>query len=556
MPCHVKVTIALRTGTLFDVSTTLPEMTPVSVVWAKATPDRGTAVKIVKVRRAKGTAGTAKRDKELTAPRFVLRVFLRSVLSTIACTKPKTCFFQQFEKILFRTRIGNSADEFVLLIEDHRQRDTLAVSIFSCRLFAFVKCGNILVVSNRFRALTHRNFQLFFAGQLVSLIGTWMQSTAQLWLVYRLTNSPALLGIFGFASQIPILLLASLGGYVGDRYNRHLGVIWTQTVAMLLSFVLAALTLLGVLRVWEIILIAFLAGIVNAFDVPIRQAFLVQMVGKEDLPNAIALNSSIFNAARVVGPAIAGFAIAWVGEGWCFFLNGVSFLAVIVALLAMRIKPVERKPSEESPLRSLMQGFHFAMSDLPIRSALLLLSWLSLLGLQYSVFLPIFAEDVLHGGARGLGLLMSSAGVGAVLGALHFAARTEFKGLARWIAGTSVSCAVGLVLFSASRVFWMSMVVLFVVGFSATVQMAATNTIVQSRVPDELRGRIMAVYATMFMGVQPIGSLLAGGIAKRIGAPHTLGLFGLLVLAGSLFFFFRVVMRVRQPGDVAATQAD
>src|SRR6202030_3729396 len=209
-----------------------------------------------------------------------------------------------------------------------------------------------LFVSIRFRALKHRNFQLFFAGQLTSLIGTWMQSTAQLWLVYKMTNSPALLGIFGFASQIPILLLASVGGYFGDRYNRHLGVIWTQTVAMILSFILAALTLLGILRVWEIILIAFFAGVVNAFDVPIRQAFLVQMVGREDLPNAIALNSSIFNAARVVGPAIAGFAIAWIGEGWCFFLNGVSFLAVILALLAMRITKLERKPSKESPLQN------------------------------------------------------------------------------------------------------------------------------------------------------------------------------------------------------------
>ena len=417
-------------------------------------------------------------------------------------------------------------------------------------------------MSTRFRALQHRNFQLFFAGQLVSLIGTWMQSTAQLWLVYKLTNSAALLGVFGFANQIPILLLASIGGYVGDRYNRHRGVIATQTAAMILAFVLAALTLTGVIRnmglrgAWVIIFIAFLVGIVNAFDVPIRQAFLVEMVGKEDLPNAIALNSSIFNGARVVGPAIAGFAIAWIGEGWCFFLNGVSFLAVILALLAMRLQPVAIKPSTDSPLQSLMQGFRFAMSDLPIRSALLLLSWLSLLGLQYSVFLPIFAKDILHSGARGLGLLMSSAGVGAVLGALHFAARTEFKGLARWIAGTSMSCAIGLVLFSESRVFWMSMVVLFVVGFSATVQMAATNTIIQSRVPDELRGRIMAVYATMFMGVQPIGSLLAGGIAKRIGAPHTLGLFGLLVLAGSFVFLFRVVMKLQRPTEAAVTHTD
>src|SRR5271169_4202428 len=202
------------------------------------------------------------------------------------------------------------------------------------RLSAPIQCGNIQVVSNRFRALKHRNFQLFFAGQLVSLIGTWMQSTAQLWLVYKMTNSAALLGFFGFASQIPILFLAALGGYVGDRYNRHRGVVWTQTAAMILSFVLAALTLLGVVRVWEIVLIAFLAGIVNAFDVPIRQAFIVQMVGKEDLPNAIALNSSMFNSARVIGPPIAGFVIAYVHEGWCFFLNGLSFVAVIIALLA------------------------------------------------------------------------------------------------------------------------------------------------------------------------------------------------------------------------------
>src|SRR5882757_5518509 len=385
---------------------------------------------------------------------------------------------------------------------------------------------NFSLVSTRFRALQHRNFQLFFAGQLVSLIGTWMQSTAQLWLVYKLTNSAALLGVFGFANQIPILLLASIGGYVGDRYDRHRSVI------------------------------AFLVGIVNAFDVPIRQAFLVQMVGREDLPNAIALNSSIFNGARVVGPAIAGFAIAWIGEGWCFFLNGVSFLAVIIALLAMRLTRVERKPSTESPWRSLLQGFRFAMGDLPIRSALLLLSWLSLLGLQYSVFLPLFADQILHGGPRGLGLLMSSAGVGAVLGALHFAARTEFTGLARWIAGTATTCGIGLIIFSQSRVFWLSMVVLFVVGFSATVQMAATNTIIQSRVPDELRGRIMAVYATMFMGVQPIGSLLAGGVAKRIGAPYTLGVFGLLVLAGSLVFLFRVVMKLQRPVEATATHTD
>jgi MFS family permease len=402
-------------------------------------------------------------------------------------------------------------------------------------------------ISTRFRAMQHRNFQLFIAGQLISLIGTWMQTTAQLWLVYKLTGSAALLGVFGFASQVPMLFLSSIGGYVGDRYDRQKSVIATQTCSMILAFVLAVLTLTHLIREWELIVIAFLVGIVNAFDVPIRQAFFVQMVGKEDLPNAIALNSSIFNGARVVGPAIAGFAIALVGEGWCFFLNGLSFVAVIVALLMMRIERTKAKPSEDSPLESLVQGFRFAMSDMPIRSALLLLSVLSLFGLQYSVFLPIYANDILKGGARTLGLLMSFAGVGAVIGALQFAARTHYRGLAKWIAATSMTCSVCLIIFSQARIFWLCTVVLFVVGFAATSQMAATNTLVQNRVPDELRSRVMAVYATMFMGVQPIGSLIAGGVAKRIGAPYTLTVFGSLVLLGSLFFIFRVVMKLGEP---------
>jgi MFS family permease len=412
-------------------------------------------------------------------------------------------------------------------------------------LSASVKYGTIVLVSTRFRALKYRNFQLFFAGQLTSLIGTWMQNTALLWLVYRLTNSVALLGIFGFASQIPVLFFSSLGGYVGDRYNRHRGVIWTQTAAMILAFLLAALTLSGVIRVWEIVLIAFLAGIVNAFDIPIRQAFLVQMVGRPDLPNAIALNSSIFNGARVVGPAIAGFAIGWLGEGWCFFLNGVSFLAVIVALLMMRIERVEKPYTEGSPLQKFVEGFRFAMGDRPIRSALLLMSLMSMFGLQYGVFMPVFARDVLHGGPTMLGLLMTSAGVGAVIGALHFASRIDEKGLLEWIAATSAICAVGLILFSQSRVLWLSEVTLVAVGFAATSQLASTNTTVQSRVPDELRSRVMAVYATMFMGVQPVGALIAGGVAKKIGAPYALTAFGTICLLGSLFYTFRVAMRLQ-----------
>ena len=401
--------------------------------------------------------------------------------------------------------------------------------------------------------MQHRNFQLFIAGQLVSLIGTWMQNTAQQWLVYKLTHSAVLLGVFAFASQVPMLFLSSLGGYLGDHYNRHRGVIATQTVSMVLAFVLAALMLSGNIQgwhgAWVVVAIAFMLGIVNAFDVPIRQAFLVQMVGKDDLPNAIALNSSIFNGARVVGPAIGAFTVAWVGEGWCFFLNGLSFIAVIVALAMMKIERMQAKPGQESPLKSLMQGFHFAMSDFPVRSALLLLSVLSLFGLQYSVFMPIYAVDILRGDVRIQGYLLSAAGVGAVLGALHFAARTNYKGLARWIAATSTTCAIGLLIFSEAKVFWLCILVLFVVGFAATSQMASTNTLIQSRVPDELRSRVMAVYATMFMGVQPIGALIAGGVAKRIGAPHTLTAFGSLVLLGSLVFFSRVVLRRRRTAE-------
>ena len=401
-------------------------------------------------------------------------------------------------------------------------------------------------MSTRFRALKHRNFQLFLGGQLVSLAGTWMQTAAQLWLIYRLTHSPALLGIFGFANQIPILLLAPLGGYAGDRYSRHRGVIWTQTTLMVLAFLLAALTLTGVIRVWEIIFIGFLVGIVNAFDIPIRQAFLVQMVGKEDLPNAIALNSSVFNGARTVGPAVAGFAILWVGEGWCFFMNGVSFLAVIAALLAMRIERIESRAQGGSALRNLAEGYRFVRNDVPVRSALLLLSLLSLLGLQYSVFLPVFAKDVLQSDARMMGYLMSAASVGAALGTLHFAARTKYTGLARWIAVTSATWAVALMVFSQARFFWLSATALFLFGFAATVQMTATNTVTQQRVPDALRSRVMAVYAMMLMGFQPVGALLASGVVKRAGAPAMLAVFGAVCFIGALVFALKVLLPIEQ----------
>ena len=401
------------------------------------------------------------------------------------------------------------------------------------------------ISTSRFRALKHRNFQLFIGGQLVSLCGTWVQNTAQLWFIYRLTGSAALLGVFGFLSQIPMLLLSSVGGYVGDRYSRHRGVIATQAVSMILAFLLAAMTLAHTINgrrgAWIVIVIGLLQGIVNAFDVPIRQSFFVNMVGRPDLPNAIALNSSIFNGARVIGPAIAGFSIKLIGEGWCFFVNGLSFLAVIVALLAMRVTPQEEMPRNQSAWQSLLQGFRFAMGDRVIRSVLVLLSMLSFFGLQYMVFMPIFAKDVLHRDARGLGLLMSASGIGAVLGALQFAARTKYKGMLTWVGTMFLIASAGLIVFSQSRWFWLSALVLFVFGFAATSQMAATNTTVQNRVPDELRSRVMAVYATMFMGVQPIGSLIAGGLAKRFGAPATVAAFGAICLLGSLIYFWLAI---------------
>ena len=417
--------------------------------------------------------------------------------------------------------------------------------------------NSIFDLTTRFRALKHRNFQLFVIGQLISLIGTWMQNAAQQWLVYEQTSSAALLGVFGFASQVPMLLLAWMGGYVGDRYSRHRGVMTTQSLSMVLAFVLAGLTLGGIIQTWQLIFIAFLVGIINAFDVPIRQAFFVHMVQKNDLPNAIALNSSIFNGARVIGPPLAGFAIAYIGAGWCFFVNGVSFIAVIVALLIMRIPQMAGKGADEPPIRAFSEGFRFAMNDVPIRSALFLLSTLSLFGLQYSVFLPIYARDILHGDAKTFGLLMSAAGVGAFLGALQFAARTQYQGLARWIGATCAVCAIGLLVISQATSFWLCATVLFVVGFAATSQMAATNTIIQQRVPDEMRSRLMAVYATLFMGVQPIGALFAGYAAKHLGAPHALLLLGTLVLIGCAIFLFRVILRVKpqQPTVVDTMQS-
>jgi MFS family permease len=388
------------------------------------------------------------------------------------------------------------------------------------------------------RALKHRNFQLFFGGQLVSLIGTWMQSVAQSWLVYRLTGSSLLLGSVGFASQFPVMLASPLGGIVADRKNRQRVVIGTQVASMVLAFILAFLTLTRI-TIHEIFILAVLLGIVNAFDIPGRQAFLVEMVGKEDLINAIALNSSMFNGARIVGPAIAGILVARIGEGWCFFANAVSYIAVIIGLFLMRVPARKHVPTGPA-LVHMKEGFRFVAHTAPILALLLLLGLVSLVAMPYTVLMPIFADRILHGGARGLGILMGATGVGALLGALTLAARTAVSGLGRWVTFACGGFAISLIAFGLSRNFWFSAALLIPVGFCMMLQMSASNTLIQSMVPDHLRGRVMSVYSMMFMGMAPFGALFGGALADRLGAPTTVIMGGVACLGGAAIFGLRL----------------
>jgi MFS family permease len=387
-----------------------------------------------------------------------------------------------------------------------------------------------------FRALRHRNFALFFGGQLLSLVGTWMQNLAQAWLVYRLTGSAVLLGTVAFATQIPVFLLAPVGGIVADKANRHRILLATQTSAMLLAFALAALTLTGHARVTHLIVLGTLLGVVNAFDMPGRQSFFVELVGREDLMNAIALNSAIVNASRIVGPAIAGILVAAFGEGWCFALNGLSFLAVIAGLLAMRLPPRTPRRSGGSALKRLAEGFRFACQTPPVRAILLLLGTVSLLGMSYTVLMPVFAETIFDRGSRGLGILMGATGVGSLTGALLLASRKGVRGLGRWIAASSVGFGGCLILFTLARSFWLAVFLLVPVGLAMIVQMAASNTLLQTMAPDALRGRIMALYSMMFVGMAPFGALLAGVLGEHIGAPATVAAGGGICIAAGLVY--------------------
>jgi MFS family permease len=388
------------------------------------------------------------------------------------------------------------------------------------------------------RALRHKNYRLFFAGQSVSLIGTWLSRVATSWLVYRLSHSAFLLGVFGFASQIPTFFLAPVAGVWVDRANRHRVLIWTQVFAMLQSLLLAAVTLSGIATVGYLVALGVFQGFINAFDMPARQSFLVEMIeSREDLPNAIALNSSMVNAARLLGPSIAGILIAAIGEGFCFLLDAVSYLAVIGSLLAMKVAP-RALPAKTTALWSgLKEGALYVAGSPPIRAVLLLLALVSLVGVPYSVLMPIFASEILHGGAHTLGWLMGLSGFGALLGALYLALRKSVLGLGKVIGGSTCVFGVGLCLFAHSRAVWLSLLLMVPVGLSMMVQMAASNTILQTIVDDDKRGRLMGFYGMALFGMAPFGSLLAGGLAGLMGAPATLVVGGLFCILGGLLFF-------------------
>jgi MFS family permease len=396
-------------------------------------------------------------------------------------------------------------------------------------------------ISHAWRALRHRNFKLFFFGQGISVIGTWMTRLATTWLVYRLTHSALLLGIVSFAGQIAAFVLGPLAGVWVERLNRRKLLVWTQVAAAVQSFAMAALALAHVITIPEIIALAVLQGLINAFDMPARQSFLVQMVeDRNDLSNAIAINSSMVNGARLIGPAIAGVVIAAVGEGWCFLIDGISYLAVIASLLVMRIVPPVSRRNATSMLEQMREGWDYVRTFWPIRTILLLFALISLMGYPYMVLLPIFAAQVLHGGPATLGWLSGASGTGALVSALSLAVRKSVAGLGRMlqIAAAMLGCA--LMLFGFSHTLWVSLALMVLAGFGLIQVASVSNTLIQSLVTEDKRARVMSYYTMAFFGAAPFGSLFAGALAHRIGAPHTVFVTGLFCVAGSLWFTFHL----------------
>ena len=387
------------------------------------------------------------------------------------------------------------------------------------------------------RALQHRNFRLFFGGQSLSLIGTWMTQVATSWLVYRTTKSALLLGLVGFSGQIPALVLAPFAGVWVDRLNLHRVLKVTQTLSMLESFALAALALSGVINIPEIVGLIMFQGAINAFDMPARQSFLIEMVeDRADLTNAIALNSAMFNSARLIGPSIAGLIIAVAGEGYCFLIDGFSYLAVIGSLLLMHIGNVRVQRQRRSIADELKEGWSYVTGSIPIRTILLLLAAVSLVGAPYTVLLPIFAGKVLQGGAHTLGFLTGASGVGALVSAIALAMRKTVLGLGKRIAYTTLSFGAGLIFFGLSKYLWLSLALMLMTGFSLIQQMSCSNTIMQTIVQEDKRGRVMSFYTMAFVGAMPFGSLIAGAIANAIGAPLTVMISGSLCIVLGLWF--------------------
>lgn len=393
-------------------------------------------------------------------------------------------------------------------------------------------------VKQTLRALRYRNYRLFFSGQSLSLIGTWMQQVALGWLVYRLTDSAFLLGLVGFASQIPTFILASVAGVLADRYNKHKVIIATQTLAMIQAFILAFLTLSSSIQIWQILLLSLFSGLINAFDMPTRQSFVIEMVDdRNDLPNAIALNSSMFNFARLIGPTIAGILITAIGEGFCFLVNALSYLTVIVALLMMKIEPKALVQKKEKVLEGLKEGIKYVYNFKPIRALLLLIGLVSLTGMPYAVLMPVFARDILHGNAHTLGFLFGAVGSGALIGAIYLASRKSVLGLGRWIAIATSIFSLGLLFFSFSREIYLSIGLMLFTGFGMMMQMASTNTLLQTLVDDDKRGRVMSLYVMAFMGTAPFGSFMAGTLASTISAPLTVMSSGIICLTGAIIFY-------------------
>ncbi len=394
-----------------------------------------------------------------------------------------------------------------------------------------------------FRSFQYRNFRLFFGGQSISLIGTWIQRIATPWLVYHLTGSALLLGVVGFAGQIPTFIIAPFAGVLTDRWNKYYILIGTQIAAMLQALILAVLYLSGQIQVWHIVVLSVFLGCINAFDVPARQSFVIEMVDKkEELGNAIALNSSMVNGARLIGPSIAGLLIAFMGEGICFVLNAISYLFVIASLLFMKVKPRITKKKDVAVFKELKEGFVYAFGFAPIKYLLILLAMVSFMGMPYTVLMPVFAKEILHGGAHTFGFLMAASGVGALTGALYLASRKSVLGLSKIIPIAAATFGIGLIAFSLSRFFLLSLVLLAIAGLGMMIQIAASNTILQTIVDDDKRGRVMSFYTMAFMGTAPFGSLFAGSMTSVIGAPNTILIGGITCIIGAVIFAYKLPM--------------